>query len=393
MDEEKYEFVEEVIKKRPSRVKEFFSRLASWIGLAVVFSIGVIIIIFAMRDNLREILFKDENDGYGNGEKISLSVNEQEVVMTGIDMAEIRNRIDKSVVKIKQPSDTVGLEEVVGTGVIISTEPDIYILANYNKVRYCQNLVVEFCDGSAMEATVWNGDASMDVAAIRVTKENLEEETLESIRSAAISNADWLQQNFACIYEGNPFGEQVLSYEGKIAGLSRIEGLYDIECRAIYTDIMMNNVNDGFLFDYNAGLTGIVINKVSKNNNSSISVVAVYDIYQLISELLNKKEIGYLGICGEQVSYEIKQYIGDDIPEGLYVLAVDSESAAYSSGIMKGDVITTMDGVAIRSQEDAEDIVMTKHPQEVVNVTVMRKLSGEYKALELKVKVEKRKEG
>ena len=393
MEEEKYGFVEEVIKKRPSGIKRIFSRLASWIGLAVVFSLGVVIMIYAMRDNLREILFKEDKNGYENGEKVSLSVSDQDVVLTGIDMVEIRDRINKSVVKIKQPNPVVGVEEIIGTGVILSMESDIYILTNYNKVKSYSGLLVEFCDGSVAEAVVWNGDVSMDVAAVKVSQHVISAETQETIRSASISNADWLENNFACVYEGNPFGSQVLSYEGKIAGLSRINGLYDIECRAIYTDIMMNNVNDGFLFDYNAGLTGIVISKISPNGNSSISMVALYDIYPLISHLVNRNDIGYLGINGEQVDYELKKYIDEEMPEGLFVLSVDHESAAFTAGIMNGDIITEIEGISIRSLDNVEEIILEKQPEDTISVTLMRKLGGQYKAMELKVELEKRKEG
>lgn len=393
MEEEKYEFVEEVIKKRPNRFKGIFSRLASWIGLAVVFMIGVAVIIFLMRDNLRELLQEDEKDRYGNVEKVSLTVSDEEESEHGLDMTAIRERIDKSVVTLKKFSDSPESMEVIGTGVILSKDTDIYVLANYNKVQNCQNLVVEFCDGSAVEASVWNGDKTLDIVTIKVYKSMVEKETLENIRSASISNADWLKGSYACIYEGNSFGSFVLAYEGKIAGLSELESLYDIQCRAIYTDIMMNNVNDGFLFDYNGGLTGIVINKVSKNNNGSISVVAVYDIYQFISGLLNQQEIGYLGIYGKYVDSETQKYISEEMPKGLYILSVDNESTAYSAGIMKGDIITEMDGEAVSSMEDVEEIILSREPGERISITLMRRMGDDYEAIDLEVELGKRKEG
>ncbi len=392
MKEEKFQFIEEVIKKSPGKLQRFASRFMAWIGLAVVFGLGVVIVVFAMGDNLRAMLFGKDNAGLRDGEMVSISVSNQEIDMAGIDMVKIRERVNQSIVKLIEANEEVGSAKVLGTGVILSKDSDVYVLANYNKLRSTNDLVVEFYDGSTAEATVFNGDVTLDIAVVEILSEDIKDKTLESIRYATVRNPDWLNKNYSCIYEGNAMREDILSYEGKIAGFSNIEDIHDIDSRLVYTDIQMNNINDGFLFDYNAELMGIVVRKLDKDNNS-ISAVTVYDMYHFIEQMINRENIGYLGIYGEYVDHENEKYMGEEIPEGLYVLDVDTDSAAHTYGIMKGDVIITIDETEINSMEDVEEIVLNKNPEDKIRVTLERKMGNTYEQIEITVEIGKRKKG
>ena len=52
--EEKYDFVEEVIRKKPSRLRLFLKKCLALVGAALFLSAGVLVILFVFRDNLRD---------------------------------------------------------------------------------------------------------------------------------------------------------------------------------------------------------------------------------------------------------------------------------------------------------------------------------------------------
>ena len=54
--EEKYDFVEEVIRKKPSRLRLFLKKCLALVGAALFLSAGVLVILFVFRDNLILIL-------------------------------------------------------------------------------------------------------------------------------------------------------------------------------------------------------------------------------------------------------------------------------------------------------------------------------------------------
>ena len=68
--EEKYDFVEEVIRKKPSRLRPFLKKCLALVGAALFLSAGVLVILFVFRDNLRELLFDGEKQST-SGTKVS----------------------------------------------------------------------------------------------------------------------------------------------------------------------------------------------------------------------------------------------------------------------------------------------------------------------------------
>ena len=135
---------------------------------------------------------------------------------------------------------------------------------------------------------------------------------------------------------------------------------------------MMAKVSDGFLFDYNSNLIGMVVERYSKDSENTISALALYDIYDIIESILNDTFVGYVGIKGESLDYEIRKYVGNDIPAGVYVVAVENNSPAYQCGIMAGDIITKINHMDVDDMEDIEDMVGGCRQGTVLQITLER---------------------
>lgn len=393
MNEKKYEFVEEVIRKKPSRLKRFLSKIMSLMGLAVVFGLGVAVILFVLRDNLREILFAGEQyDVSMEAPKINVTLDDGDGEDKHNDIAKLEEQIDRSIVtfyaKNKLNEDSV----LLCTGVILALEDNAYMLVPYDKIKEKENIVGRFYDGTTAQAEYWNHDRELGVALLRISKADIGSDTLKNISCAVISNTENLNRGYSFVYEGNPFGQQVLTYTGNIAGISENRELYDLYSRIIYTDIVMDGVEDGFLFDTNANVTGMVMSRFGGSENNSISAIAVYDIYGLLEKMLNKEAPGYLGIKGEYVDYAIKKYVGQDLPIGLYITAVDNTSKAYEAGIMTGDVIVEIGDVEIEGMQDVRKAVNSRMPGDMIAVTLERKMGDTYKEMHVTVTIGERKQ-
>jgi S1-C subfamily serine protease len=389
MEEQKYEFVEDVIKKKPSIIKRILKKAMSLLSLALVLSIGIGVIIFLLRDSLKEILFdKVEN---GNGSMINVELEDSSDGVDEIDVISLEEEVNKSIVTIAVSNKDNASMDVLCTGVIVAMDDNIYILAPYNKVRNKDNMVVEFMDGTMADAIVWNREVSIGLAAVKVTKSEVKKDTLSHIRYAVLGNENSVNRGYGAVYAGNAIEDDLLFYTGNVAGNGNVSPIYDLSCRTIYTDIMMANVKDGFVFDYYGNLVGIVLSQFNDDTLGCISAVAVYDVYDIIYGMLNKMTLAYIGISGQSVDYDIKKYISQDMPEGLYISMVDNTSPAYDSGIMAGDVLTEINDVDIDNMDDLKKLANSKKPGDTVSLVLQRKMGENYKQVKIELTLGERK--
>jgi S1-C subfamily serine protease len=82
----------------------------------------------------------------------------------------------------------------------------------------------------------------------------------------------------------------------------------------------------------------------------------------------------YLGIQypRENLSEEIKEQNGIKEGEGVYVLDVPKDGAAYAAGIKKGDIITKINGVSVYSGPDMVGQIATYRPGDKVSISFVR---------------------
>ena len=77
------------------------------------------------------------------------------------------------------------------------------------------------------------------------------------------------------------------------------------------------------------------------------------------------------------------------MPVGIYVTQLVSNLAAEEAGIRAGDVITKFNGEVIKTMEDLQEQLQYCKAGDKVTITVQRSEKGQYKAIDMKVKLSK----
>ena len=95
---------------------------------------------------------------------------------------------------------------------------------------------------------------------------------------------------------------------------------------------------------------------------------------------------GILGVIGGELNSRNSETFGVSETEGFYVKEVQENSGAMRSGIKKGDIIKSVNGIEIVKFSDLTGFLKTKSPNDVVEVGLLR--DGENKVV--KVTLEKR---
>ena len=94
---------------------------------------------------------------------------------------------------------------------------------------------------------------------------------------------------------------------------------------------------------------------------------------------------GILGVAGTELNSDTAEKLHIKQTEGFYIDNVEDDSGAEKAGLKKGDIITQMDNIKIRTFSDLSGHINTKRPNDNVNVVILR----DGKEKEISVKLQK----
>lgn len=140
-------------------------------------------------------------------------------------------------------------------------------------------------------------------------------------------------------------------------------------------------------------MVGINSAKVSSSISDGIGyAIPISDVTDIINNLMNKEtrekvpenEKGYLGISGVDVSSESSQMY--NMPTGVYVRESSNGGGAEKAGIVKGSIITELDGTTVTSMSGLQELLGYYRAGETVTVKAQVPANnGEYKEMTYEV--------
>ena len=260
----------------------------------------------------------------------------------------------------------------VGTGSGVIINENGYIVTNNHVIDNADDLEVTLHDNRTYKATVVGTDPTTDLALLQIKEDNLP--TVPLVNSDDIRVGEWV------LAVGNPMGLNSTVTAGIISAKGRniniLKEKFAVES-FIQTDAAINPGNSGgALVNLNGGLVGINTAIASPTGSYSGYGFAVPSniVNKIVEDLLTYGVVqrGVLGVMIRTVDGNLKKEKGLDIVEGAYVDSLLENSAARPAGILKGDVITAVDGKVIKSSPDLQALIAQKRPGDEIMVTVRR---------------------
>jgi serine protease Do len=260
-----------------------------------------------------------------------------------------------------------------GSGFFISA--DGYAVTNYHVVDHAKSVEVTTDDGTTHTAKVIGTDAKTDLALIKVDGKS----DFPYVKFAANSPhiGDWV------VAVGNPFGlggtvtAGIVSARGRDIGA----GPYD---DYVQIDAPINKGNSGGpAFNVDGDVIGV---NTAIFSPSGGSVGIGFDIpaetaKMVIAQLKEHGHVtrGWLGVQIQPVTAEIADSLGMKKAEGAMVAEPQTGSPAAKAGIEAGDVITAVNGKAVKDARELARTVGEMAPDTSVKLDILRK--GENKTL------------
>lgn len=261
-----------------------------------------------------------------------------------------------------------------GSGVIISE--DGYIVTNNHVVDQATRLRVKLNDGRRFDAEVVGTDPATDVALVKIEAEGLP--TLPFGSSDALRLGEWV------LAIGSPFDLQSTITAGIVSAKARQLGAipddFSIES-FIQTDAAVNPGNSGgALVNARGELVGI--NTLIKSQTGSYIGYSFAIPETIVRKVVvDLKEFGVVqrALLGIAYNYVDQNFLdakgkelGIDELGGVYVASVQEGGAASEAGVRKGDVILSVDGVALDGPSVLQEQIVQRRPNDRVRLSVKR---------------------
>ncbi|MFI4877282.1 MAG: DegQ family serine endoprotease [Steroidobacterales bacterium] len=269
------------------------------------------------------------------------------------------------------PPDTGPRErpfQSAGSGVIFDARSG-YIVTNAHVVENATEITVTLQDGRDLKAEVIGSDAPSDVAVLKVKPDGLAQVPLGDSSKAEVGDF--------VVAIGNPFGLQHTVTSGIISGLSRSginpDGYEDF----IQTDASINPGNSGgALVNLRGELIGINTAILSRSGgNIGIGFAIPVNMARSVMDQLIKfgsVKRGQLGVSMYTVTADIAHSLGLASATGALVSQVVEGSPAAKAGIRTGDVITTVNGQAVKSNSELRNSIGLLRVGDKVDIGLVR---------------------
>ncbi len=262
-----------------------------------------------------------------------------------------------------------------GSGFFISA--DGYAVTNNHVVDKAQTVEITTDDGKTYGAKVVGTDERTDIALIKV--DGRSDFPFVKLADKAPRIGDLV------LAVGNPFGlggtvtNGIVSARGRDIGA----GPYD---DFIQIDASVNKGNSGGpTFDMDGNVLGV---NTAIFSPSGGSVGIAFDIpsetvKSVVAQLKDKGTVtrGWIGVQIQPVTSEIAESLGMKRSEGALVAEPQVGGPAAKAGILSGDVITDVNGRAVKDARELAKQIGAMAPGNTVKLIVLRK--GELKSISL----------
>jgi serine protease Do len=257
--------------------------------------------------------------------------------------------------------------QAAGSGVIVDAARG-YVLTNDHAVKGSTSIEVITKDNRRLKAQLVGRDQATDIALLSIKAENL--------AAIPLGDSDLLEVGDFVLAIGNPFGLGQTVTSGIVSALGRtglgIEGYEDF----IQTDAAINPGNSGgALVTLDGHLVGINTAILSRTGgNVGISFAVPINMARLVmTQLIANGEVkrGRIGVTLSSNRRGSEANLSGEV-EGAVIESVDPQSSAAMAGLAKGDLVTTANGITIKSSAQLRNFIGLTPVGTEIDLTVRR---------------------
>jgi len=259
-------------------------------------------------------------------------------------------------------------QTALGSGVVVTS--DGYILTNNHVIDSADDVSVDLTDGRTLKAKIVGADKASDLALLKVEGTNF--------RSLTLGDSDAVKVGDVVLAVGNPLNVGQTVTMGIISAKGRSTGVGDGSYEDfLQTDAPINHGNSGgALVNMKGELVGInsQIVSVSDGNIGIGFAIPANMARHVMTDLRTSGKVtrAQLGVTVQTVSPDLADSLGLKDARGVVVSSVAPGSAAEKAGLKRGDVITALNGQAVRDMNTLRNHVADAGPGSIADLKIVR---------------------
>ena len=331
--------------------------------------------------------------------QVSVSDGQPAAASSALSVNEIYKRTHRGVVEIAVTSSggssLGGQQRGQGSGFVYDTQG--HVVTNQHVVDGASAISVTFWNGAVYKARLVGTDPSTDLAVIDVDAPS------SLLHPIPVGDSGKLEVGDGVVAIGSPYGLEETVTSGIVSALHRqMESPNGFTINdSIQTDAAINHGNSGGpLLNAQGQVVGVNAQIKSDSGGSDGVGFAIPSntIKSIASQLLDsgKVEHAFLGIGLQTIPASVADQL--DLVAGVVVREVRDGTPAARAGLRQatgdrtldgqvyptgGDVITEVDGRAVRTVEDVQRAIDSKKPGDTITLTYVR--SGEEHTVDVKL--------
>jgi serine protease Do len=247
--------------------------------------------------------------------------------------------------------------------------------------------MVTFSDKRSYRARVVGKDEKTDLAILQI-REKGTNQVPQDLKPIPLGDSDTTRIGEGAFAVGEPFGLGHTVTLGIISAKNRTigEGPFD---NFLQTDASINPGNSGGpLLNLRGEVIGINTMIVSRTGQTAGLgfAIPINEAKALIPDLKRYGRIPrpWLGVIGERITPQLKEYYGLPVSEGVIILNVVEGAPAEGAGLQQGDIVVDIGGVNVTEPNDVERALAKHKPKDTISAVIRR---GK-KKIELNFKLE-----
>ena len=255
----------------------------------------------------------------------------------------------------------------LGSGVVVNDRGTI--LTNYHVVEHAREVKIALADGREVRARILGADQRTDLAVLRVDD--------ASLPKAVLGDSENLQVGDIVLAIGNPFGIGQTVTMGIVSAIGRGSlGLADYE-DFIQTDAAINPGNSGgALVNTRGEVIGINTAILSRSGGYQGIGFAIPSSMarEVLESILEHGHVvrGYAGVRLQPITPEIARAFGLTEARGALVASIDPGGPAARAGLRRGDVVVSLRGKPVLSDDDLRTQLSRLKPGDRVDLGIER---------------------
>ena len=255
-------------------------------------------------------------------------------------------------------------QKSLGSGFIISS--DGYIFTNNHVVEKADKILVKLSTGKEYEAKVIGKDVKTDIALIKIKPS-------ESLPVAETGDSDKVRVGEWVLAIGNPFGLEQTVTAGIVSAKGRVIGAgpYD---NFIQTDASINPGNSGGpLFNMEGKVIGINTAIVAQGQGIGFAI-PIGMAKTILPDLKARGKVtrGWLGVSVQDITEDIAKSMKLKDRTGALIADVFKGDPADKAGLKSGDIITEINGKAIKDTHELLMLIAGFRVGETVKIKIIR---------------------